>query len=336
MTAENPFAPPLATLTAPLSSQAMPVPAFRQPYPFLATQIFATLLMFAASMVSLWFIDTPSFQRQLRFLPMVISTTVGSLLFYCSAVLLLVYDQRERHGVLRFRPLWALLVGYGVLYLVISVVLNLALTHFSSSLFDWIRLQPGRQLWMFLYTQTSGVLNLLLTCLLPLWLLLTLARSRSEPVLGKVQLSVAGWQVALGIALCFSAVLYKVASTLASSLLMLYREGDYWQPLFQFLSSAVPFVVVLMAARGKLGARRERFAAGRVLAAALVLWLIWSVCVVLCSLLLTFTALNYNDPAELQRYALLPAVVCLILLWPLTRLSTGWFFARPAAQSSPR
>ncbi|MBD9634410.1 hypothetical protein [Pseudomonas sp. PDM19] len=334
MTAENPFAPPLAQLTAPLSSQAMPVSTFRQPYSFIAIQILATLLLLAVSIGWIWFAATASFQ--LRYMPMMISNTVGSLLFDCCAVLLLVHDQRERHGLLGFRPMWALLLGYGALYLLASIVLNGVLAHFNSSLFDWMRLQPGRQFWMFLYTQASGVLNLLLTCLLPLWLVLRLARSRSERVLGKVQLSLAGWQVALGIALCFSTVLYKVASTLASSLMMLYSEGDYWQPLFQFLSSAVPFAVVLMAARGALGARRERFAAGRVLAAALVLWLIWSVCVVLCSALLTFTALNYNDPAELQRYAVLPAVVCLVLLWPLTRLSTGWFFARPAAQSSPR
>ncbi|WP_343575774.1 hypothetical protein [Pseudomonas sp.] len=329
MNTDNPFATPHAELT---SSESVPVPASRQPYPFIVAQIVATLCLFGLSMGWQWFNSGAQFREQIeRVMPMLISSTVGSLLIYSAAVLLLVHGQRERHGILRFRPMGALLAGYILLYLLCSLALNAGLGFLGSSYYGWALEQENRQFWVLLYTQGSGLLNMLLTCLLPLWLVLCLARSGSERIAKGLRTPVAGWQVALGIGLCFSAVLYKAASSLAVSVMMLYREGDYWQPLFQFIGCAVPFAVVMLAARARLPAQVERFAAGRVLGASLVLLTMWGACVLLCSIVLAFLVLdsgNYLNPPPI---VLVPAILCLAALWPLTRWSTGWFFPARAS-----
>ncbi|MBB4866467.1 hypothetical protein HNP46_005372 [Pseudomonas nitritireducens] len=334
MTTDNPFATPHAPLTAPTLAVT---PAGNQPWLFVVALLVAAALVFFGSNVVQWIADLGNFRERLpQYLPTMLANWVGGLAFYAAAVLLLVHHQRERHGIARFQPQTALLVGFGVSYAVATVVVGTLMSYLSVSLYQWIFSQEGRTLWMVLYGQASALISLVLACLLPLWLILHLARSRSSLLAPGQPVALPSWQVALGVALCFTALIYKLLAAISYSALYLFSGADGWQALLLLSSCVLPFAIVMAAVQTRLPPQVSRFAAGRVLGAALALLLLWGGAILLVSVLVAFAAYGSRYSDSLPLYLLPPAILLLALLWPLARWCTGWFFAEQLAQSSPR
>ncbi|MDN6855437.1 hypothetical protein QO207_02455 [Pseudomonas sp. CAN2814] len=331
MTTDNPFATPHAPLTAPTANVT---PAGNQPFLFVIAMLVAAALVFFGSNAVQWIADLGGYRNRLvQYLPTMLVNWVGGLMFYAAAVLLLAHYQRERHAIARFQPQTLLLVGFGIFYVIATVVVSTLVSYFSVSLYQWIFTQEGRTLWMVLYGQLTSLINLGLGCLLPLWLVLHLARSRSELLAPGQPVALPSWQVALGVALCFTALVYKVLAALSYSALYLYSGGDGWQSVFLLTGCVVPFAVVMAAVQTRLPAQVSRFGAGRVLGAALALILVWAVAIVLVSVLVAFAAYSSRYSDSLPLYLLPPAVLLLALLWPLARWVTGWFFTEQLSRA---
>ncbi|MFV3367232.1 hypothetical protein ACNFH5_03530 [Pseudomonas sp. NY15435] len=334
MTTDNPFATPQAPLTAPIAATAS---VGREPLQFVAAMIVAAAVVFFGSNAVQWIFDLGSFRERLpQYLPTMLANWLAGLVFYAAAVLLLVHHQRERHGIARFKPLAGLLVGFGVAYLIATMVVSTAVSYLSVFFYQWAFEQESRALWIALYAQVNSLVNLMLGCLLPLWLVLHLARSRSEPTASGRAVPLPSWQVALAVALCFTALIYKLFAALSYGVLYLYSGADGWQSVFLLTSCVLPFAIVMAAVQRRLPAQVSRFAAGRVLACSLVLLAMWLVAIVLVSVLIAFAAYSSLNSSSLPLYLLPPAILLLALLWPLARWCTGWFFAEQLAQSSPR
>lgn len=334
MSTDNPFATPHAALSAPAT---VATSARQQPLQFVAAMIVAAAAAFFGSNAMQWIFDLGSFrERLLQYLPTMLANWLGGLLFYAAAVLLLVHYQRERHGIARFQPLAGLLVGFAVAYLVATLVVSTAVSYLSMSFYQWAFEQGSRTLWMVLYGQVNSLINLALGCLLPLWLTLYLARSRSERLAPGQAIALPSWQVALGVALCFTALTYKLLVALSYGVLYLYSGADGWQSVFMLSGCVLPFAIVMAAVQTRLPAQVSRFAAGRVLACALVLLALWALAIVLVSVLVAYAAYSSLNSSSLPLYLLAPAVLLLALLWPLARWCAGWLFAGQLAQSSPR
>ena len=334
MTTDNPFATPHAPLAAPA---AVASSAGKQPLRFVAAMIVAAALVFFGSNAVQWIGDLGSYRERLpQYLPAMLANWLGGLVLYAAAVLLLVHYLRERHGIVRFQPQAGLLAGFGVAYLIATLVVSTVVSYLSLSFYQWAFEQDTRTLWMILYGQANSLINLTLGCLLPLWLVLLLGRSRSERLAPGQGFALPSWQVALGVALAFSALTYKLLAALGYGVFYLYSGGDGWQSVFLLSSCALPFAIVMAAVQTRLPAQVSRFAAGRVLACAVVLLVMWAVAIVLVSILVAFAAYSSLNSSSLPLYLLPPAILLLALLWPLARWCTGWFFAEQLAQSSPR
>ncbi|WP_447755281.1 hypothetical protein [Pseudomonas nicosulfuronedens] len=331
MTTDNPFATPHAPLTVPA---AVATSAGNQPLQFVAAMIVAAAVAFIAGNAVQWIGDLGNYRERLpQYLPMLLGNWLGGLIFYAAAVLLLVHYQRERHGIARFQPMAGLLVGFGVAYLITTMVVSTAVSYLSVSFFQWAFEQDTRTFWMALYGQVTSLISLVLGCLLPLWMALYLAQSRSERLAPGQVLALPSWHLSLGVALCFSALIYKVSAVLTYAMLYLYVGADSWLVLSGCL---LPFAIVMAAVQTRLPAQVSRFAAGRVLGASLALFALWAVAILLVSVLLALAAYNSLNSSSLPLYLLPPAILLLALLWPLARWCTGWFFAEQLAQSSPR
>lgn len=334
MTTDNPFSTLHTVLAAPPGPST---PASYQPFQFIAAMAVAATLVFIGSNAWQWFSDMGSYRERFAYLlPMMLTNWLAGLLFHSAAILLLVHHQRERHAIACFRPMGGLLPAFAALYLVAALIAGAAISWISLPFYEWALEQDGRDFWMWSYNHLTSLLGLLLGCLLPLWLMLRLARSRSELLAVGQPASLPGWQVALGVALCFISIAWKLLGILSYSLSYSYMGSDGTQTLIMFASCTVPFAIVMAAVQTHLPARVSRFSAGRVLAASLVLLALWAVAIVLGAILTALAV--YNSPSfdSLPLYLLPPAALLLALLWPLARWCTGWFFAEQLAQSSPR
>lgn len=328
MTPDNPFSTPYASLIA---YDDAPSSSTLQPYTFIAAQIFVTLSIFGTYLIYARLSRSNPFLHQIESLPALLADILGCLIIYSASVLLLVHAQRERYSILRFRFLGRLLVGYAVLSFLFNIALNAGLTTLSSGFFKWVLAENYSGDWAFLFEQSSGPLNLLFVCLLPLWMVLRFARSRSERSVTGLGMPISGWQLALGIALCFSAVIYKVAALLIGPMMF----GSSY-PLALLICCALPFIIVLLAARRRLPAQVQRFAPGRVLVVTLVLLLMWGACLLAISVPTVLLVRSFSSLASQNIFAYAPTVIGLALLWPLARWCAGRFFAEQLAQSSPR
>ncbi|MCG8908248.1 MULTISPECIES: hypothetical protein [unclassified Pseudomonas] len=334
MTTDNPFATPHAPLTAPA---AVASSAGRQPLLFVVAMTVAAALLFFGSNAVQWIADLGSYRERLpQYLPTMLASWLGGLLLYAAAVLLLVHYLRERQGILRFQPQAGLLAGFGVAYLIATLVVSTLVSYLSVSFYQWAFEQDTRTLWMILYGQANSLINLTLGCLLPLWLVLLVGRSRSERLAPGQGFALPSWQVALGVALTFTALIYKLLAALSYGALYLYSGADGWQSVLLLSSCALPFAIVMAAVQTRLPPQLSRFAAGQVLACAAILLVMWSVAIVLVSILVAFAAYSSLNSSSLPLYLLPPAILLLALLWPLARWCTGWFFAEQLVQSSAR
>lgn len=297
--------------------------------------IVAAAVVFVGSNVVQWIDDLGRYRGER--LPMMFANWLGGLVFYAAAVLLLVHDQRERHGIVRFQPVAGLLVGFGVVYLIATTLVSSAVSYLSVPFYRWAFEQDAQTLWMVLYDHASSLITLILGCLLPLWLVLHLARSRSERVAPGYVIALRAWQVALGVALCFTALTYRLIGSLSYGAMYLYSGVDSWASVFLLLAScALPFTIVMAAVRMRLPAWVLHFAAGRVLAASLVLALLWAVAILPVAILVINAIFGSPYSSSPPLYLLPSAILLLALLWPLARWCSGWFFAEQMAQSSPR
>ncbi|WP_240201701.1 hypothetical protein [Pseudomonas sp. PDNC002] len=331
---DNPFATPLASLTA---SSSAPASAGNQPFLFVAAMVAAAALLFFGSNGVQWITDLGGFRERLvQYLPAMIANWVGGLSLYAAAVLLLVHAQRERHGIAQFNPQAGLLAGFALLYLFGTLIVSTGVAFLSQSFYSWAFEQSARSFWIALHGQLSTLLTLVLGCLLPLWLVLRYARARWERLAPGQTLVLPSWHIALGVALCFTAVIYKLFSALSYGALYLYLGDGSLQSVFLLTSCVLPFLIVMAAVHTRLPAQVSRFAAGRVLAAAVALVALWTVLVLLVALLVAFAAYSSLSSSSLPVYLLPPAVIVLALLWPLARWCTGWFFAEQLVQSSLR
>lgn len=332
MTPDNPFSAPQTELLAPSSTLK---PAVNQPFYFIAAMVVISALLFLGSNAWRWINDMDGYsERMADYLPMMIANWLGGLLLYAAALLLLVHHQRERHGIAQFRPLAGVLAGFAGLYLLCALLVGLAISYLSLPFYQWALEQDARTFWMVLYGQFTGGLNLLLVCLLPLWLVLRLARPRSERLAAGQVEALPSWQVALGVALCFVALAYEVLGWLNYAVPFLYSGAFRWQSVFLLGGCAVPFAIVMAAVQTRLPAQVSRFAAGRVLGAAVVLLALWAVAILLVSILIAVAAYSSLNSSSLPFYLIPPAVLLVVLLWPLARWCTGWFFAEQLARPS--
>lgn len=330
MTNENPFSTPAAQL---LPSPAQPSAATHQPYLFIAALAVASALVFIVNIGWQLMSELASHrERVLDYLPMMTANWAGGMLLYSAAVLLLVHQQRERYGIARFEPQAILLAAYAGLYLLVSLGVGTAIAYFSLPFYEWAMEQEGRSFWMVLHSLTVSLLSWALGCILPLWCVLRAARQRSELASPARAAPVEGWQVAVGIALCFSGLLHKTLAMVAKGAMYLYLSGDAWQSIGVLGSCLLPFVIVMAAVQTRLPSQVSRFAAGRVLACALVLLALWGVAIILVSLVVAFAAYSSLNSNSLPLYLLPPAILLLALLWPLARWCTGWFFADQLAR----
>lgn len=334
MTTENPFSTPHAELrTAPGTA----LPTFNQPFQFIAAMAIASALIAVGSNAWQWFSGIASYRERLGFiLPMLLTNWLIGMMFHAAAILLLVHHQRERHGIARFQPMGSLLPAFAVSYLVATLMLSSAISWASMPFYEWVMEQGGRTLWMGLYSQFNSLLLLALACLLPLWLVLRAARPRSELLAAGQGASLPAWQVALGVALCFTAGVCKLLASLSYGVFYLYFGSSNWQLLITLASCTLPFAIVMGAVQTKLPPQVSRFAAGRVLAAAVALLALWAASILLIAVLVALAAYSSLNSSDLPLYLLPPSILLLALLWPLARLCTGWFFTEQLDQSSPR
>lgn len=334
MTTENPFSTPHAELRTPLDTAA---PIFNQPFQFIAAMAIASAMIVVGSNAWQWFSNLSGYQERLRFiLPMMLTNWLVGMMFHAAAILLLVHYQRERHGIAQFRPMGSLLPAFAGFYVVATLLLSMAISWASMPFYEWVMEQGGRTFWMGLHSQFNSLLLLAFACLLPLWLLLRAARPHSEHLAAGQDASLPSWQVSLGVALCFTAGTCKLLASLSYGVFYLYFGSSNWQLLITLGSCTVPFAIVMAAVQTKLPPRVSRFAAGRVLTAAVVLLALWAVSILLMAVLVALAAYSSLNSSNLPLYLIPPAILLLVLLWPLAQLCTGWFFAEQRAQSSPR
>ncbi|HBO7248302.1 TPA: hypothetical protein L4997_006114, partial [Pseudomonas aeruginosa] len=137
---------------------------------------------------------------------------------------------------------------------------------------------------------------------------------------------VAAWQVALGAALCFATLCFKLMQFLPYALL---RYDEPWLYGLYLSGVALPAALLFGAVCTRLPARLQRFAAGRALLLAVVAMLLWSVALLAVGGGLALLMILGLAPAGIG-YTLLVALLgvgLLALLWPIGRLATRWCYA---------
>lgn len=319
---DNPFATP----TAPVQPPAREVPATTQPYAFIAVLALVTCLSFAVSLGIQWYNDIGEIrQRFSEHLQLMAPHWFTGLVFYAAANLLVLHAYREKRQLIEFRPLALLLIGYGLLNLVCGMLAGIGLAPLTLPFYQWVTAQSSYGVWLMAFNEAMSWVYLLLGSLLPLGLVLLGSRVNSPRLAEGEEARVAAWQVALGAALCFATLCFKLMQFLPYALL---RYDEPW--LYGLYLSGVALPAALLfgavcapagapatlrrrpraAARGGRHAALERRAAGgrRGLALLMILGL---------------------APAGIG-YTLLVALLgvgLLALLWPIGRLATRWCYA---------
>jgi hypothetical protein len=332
---QNPYIVPRAGLAEDSSSDT---PALRQPYLLALALFVAGISALLASSLLQGFAGVP-FGQVLRAVPGLLGPWLTSLLISSAVAVLFMQAQRERHAIREFRP-FALIV---VVFLLLS---GAAVEWLAGLLRD-----SGREfaLWLADVANLMGLLSPLafLTsaavqagiCLIPLWLVLLLTRSHCVRQPSQAMLPIARLHVAFGVALGFAAITGKLLSGLAR--LFLASKVGAWGLAVEIAAWAVPFALVLVGVLRQLPPQVPRYAAGRVVLAALTISLGWSFSVVLVELvgyvLLQEPLWRLQAASGLPVLPLLAILVALLLLASWTFTGARWLPERKRrAQSSPR
>lgn len=295
--------------------------ALRQPYAFLAVQAFAGLFVFIVSTGWIWLSSDAKWPKWLVYiLPKMLANMLGGLLFLLAIVLLMVHQQRERHRIACFRPMAGMLAAFLLFYLTLSQLWRVAGTALGSIVLS------GHDAWTALYSCFYSLVMAAIATALPLWLILRYARARSPRLAPEESAPVAAWQVGLAVALCFSALYFKLIGTVLTALPSIDTQPSDW--LFAFVSSLLPFCITWVAVRAGLPVTVSRFAAGRILLTATVLVLLWTTTGLLGMLLASFALVGDGRESPSDALVLLLILLWQVSSWPLSRWSLRWCYRR--------
>lgn len=306
----NPFRPPQAELSTAVRSGVL------QPWAFAVVPLLLSLGLLLVSIVENWhWWSQRLFESDL--LLSITSRRVIEVLPACVGVLLYVHWQRERHAIVRYPSIgllstvFALSYGGGVLGLAGAV---------------WYGVRQG-----VLPPSLLGDDLLPLIALMPLWLILRIARPHAERCVSAQDLSVPGRQVELAVALCVTAMLVKLLEY------FFILQIQHYNGYVQLLAGGLCGAVVLAASRHSLPVQLPRFPVARVLLCAAIIVLLCGSVTALCSWGVWQLLIDAGNNRLME--GVLPATgIALVLLhWPVTRLGLRLCFpAEPQAQSSPR
>lgn len=332
---ESPFITPQAELGAQTETSA---PALWQPYAVVAALFLLGLTELLADTFRHWYGGLPIGQL-LGALPGLLGPWLSSLLPGCALVVLFMHAQRERHGILSFRPI-------AVIVIVFLLIRGVAMAWLDSTLVSWAQ---EFALWLGDTANLMGLVTPLAIlggvavhatmCLLPLWLVLLATRSRCVRQPWAAALPIDRRHVAIGVALGFAGVTAKLLSGLVR--LFLLNKAGTWGFALEILAWAIPSGLVLFLVWRELPATVPRFAARRVLLAALTIGLGWLACVSLVGLLgygVVYPPLMRAQALSgLPLVALVSVLAALLLLASWASLGARWLPGRKGrAQSSPR
>jgi len=306
--------------------------AVRQPATFLMVQLVTALAVFVVTTAWLWLQTDFAFQdRVVQALPRMTGSFLGGLVFVLALTFWLVHQQRERYRIACFRPMLGLLIAFALLHILMGQVWRASGTLLGAYVFPLLQEYQGYRLWAALYSCCYSVIGALLSCGLPLWVVLRFARARSLHLTADEPTPVGAWQVACAIALWVLAFYLKVAGTL---LLMLPTPDTGPADWFYVFVIGLPLLaIVWAAAQYRLPREIAHFRANRVLLCATAILLSWLV--VTGASVIGVRLFGEGEPSDA-----LMVLLCVLLLaafWPLTRWSLRWCFSSELqTQSSPR
>lgn len=273
-------------------------------------------------------------ERLLQALPGQLSAWLSSLAVSGALVVLFMQAQRERHGILRFRPLAVITVAFFALQMVAEQFYSKVLVAPIQEFAFWLGDLSNQSFVVIPIALLGGALVQLVLSLICLWMVLAVSRSRCErqptatPPIRRIH-------VAAGVALAFAGSTAKLLSGLVR-LFVLNRMG-YWGTALEVVAWMTPAALVLLCIYMRLPGWLPRYSAGRVLLAGVTIGLGWLLCTALLG------GLGYLLFHEALMRAGLLLMVSISVLGPLlllacwARLGGRWLPKRQSQpQSSPR
>jgi len=329
---ESPFITPRAELESDTDAS---VPALRQPYGVVAALFLLGIGATVVDMLWQWYGGVPS-GRLLQALPGQLGVGLSSLAVSGALVVLFMQAQRERRGILRFRPLAIIVVVFFALQMASEQIYSKVLVQLIQEFAFWLGDISDQSFLVIPVALLGGALMQLALCLICLWIVLAVTRSRCERQSLEALPSIRRMHVALGVALAFAGFTAKLLSGLVR--LFVLNKAGYWGLALEVLAWALPSGLVLLCVCVRLPDRLPRYAAGRVLLAGVTIGLGWLLCTALFGLLgyvLLHEALMRGQLSTgLPLIASISILGALLLLAGCAHLGTRWLPRR--SQSSPR
>lgn len=331
MSPDNPFITPRVERRAETNSS---IPALWQPY--LAVAVLFLLGIGAQVLGTLWqWHSGVPVERLLQTLPGQLGARLSSLAVSGALVVLFMQAQRERHGILRFRPFAIIVLVFFALQMAAEQLYSKVLVHPIQEFAFWLGDLSDQSFGVIPIALLGGALVQLVLCLICLWMVLAATRSRCErqPTAAP---PIRRMHVALGVVLAFGGFTAKLLSGLVR-LFVLNRMG-YWGTTLEVLAWALPSALVLLCACMQLPDWLPRYSAGRVLLSGLTIGLGWMLCTAMLGVL--GYVLFHEALMRAQTSTGLPLVASISILGPLlllagwVHLGTRWLPRR--GHSSPR
>ncbi|PJI46249.1 MAG: hypothetical protein CTR55_25575 [Pseudomonas sp.] len=333
MTTDNPFTTPHAEL---IEAASRTPPSFGQPYYFMAAMLFSGIATLSISF--LLNLSAGTIRRGfLSSMPATLGYWLSSVLIACAVVMLFMNIQRERHAIVRFRPIVALVVAFMVLR-ILSVRLLSGLGEAGIANFNAWMYKMGNPMGVIISVLFLGALLHILLSLPAIWLTLRVARGRFERSTSAGTAAVPRFHVAMAVALCFAGTCSLLAAPLAPGLMP--GESARWAPSVTVLVCLLLMSTVLQRTWQVLPPTLPHFPAGRIIWAALGIFLL-SVPAAFLSGYVGYLALS-DSLVQLRASTgnaltyLLPTLWSLLVVWSVTGLVCRRLLNQPLAQSSPR
>ncbi|MFV3305263.1 hypothetical protein ACNFBT_08270 [Pseudomonas sp. NY15181] len=332
---ESPFITPRAE---PAKETRARIPALWQPYVAVAALFLLGIGARLLETLWQWSSGAPS-ERLLQALPGQLGTWLSSLAVSGALVVLFMQAQRERHGILRFRPFAVIVVVFFALQMAAEQLYSKVLVQPIQEFAFWLGDLSDQSFVVIPIALLGGALVQLVLYLICLWMVLAATRSRCERQPTEAPPPIRRMHVALGVALAFAGFTAKLLSGLVR-LFVLNRMG-YWGTALEALAWLLPAALVLLCIYTRLPDWLPRYSAGRVLLAGVAIGLGWLLCTALIGVL--GYVLFHEALMRAQTSIGLPLVVTISILGPLlllagwARLGTRWLPGRKGrSQSSPR
>lgn len=310
---ESPFITPRAGLAA---ETGAPVPALWQPYLMAAVLFLLGAGTMLADTLGQWFVGVP-IGRLLQALPGQIGPGLSSLAVSGALVVLLMQAQRERHGILRFRPLAIIVMVFFVLQIAAEQLYSKVLVQPIQEFAFWLGDLGDQSFIVIPIALLGGALVQLGLYLVCLWVVLAATRSRAERQPSAALPPIRRMHVAVGVALVFAGFTAKLLSGLVR-LFVLNRMG-YWGTALEVLAWMIPAALVLLCIYTRLPGWLPRYSAGRVLLAGMTIGLGWLLCTALLGVL--GYVLFHEALMRAQTSTGLPLMASIAILGPLLLLA---------------